>query len=206
MIDLSQELILSLIIKAFLIGVALGVLYETVRIAKMLLGVGEEGGRIKRIASVIFLFLTDLIFCLLFASSAILLTYNIGGGVFRGCVYLCMGVGLILYRVSVGRLIEKAERFVTSIIKRVLRKTVKIALVPIRAIFSLYCRLYSLTIGRIIGKIRCKVRAAKAAKTAGCAQALPECITEEKKDEEDNAKGARGYRKEGRISFGGGRR
>ena len=200
MIDLSQELILSLIIKAFLTGVVLGLLYEAVRIAKMLLGVGQEG-KIRRIISFTFLFCTDIAFCLLFASSAILLTYNIGGGVFRGCVYLAMGGGLMLYRLTVGKLTEKPERAITTAIKKTLRKILKVALVPIRAIFSLYCRLYSLTIGRIIGKIISRMMAAKKAQTDNDAPMLPQVIAEEMKDEEKNAKGARGYRKEGRISF-----
>ena len=210
MIDLSQELILSLIIKAFLTGVALGVIYEGVRIAKMLLGIGQDG-RVRKVFSHVFMFFTDLGFCLLFAFCAILLTYNISGGVFRGCVYLCMGLGLIIYRLTLGRLTERIELYLTGIIRKMIKSIIRLALVPIRAIFSLYCRLYALTIGRIIGTIRRRVTVAREKKNRERAESNsgPAClpsVTEEIKDEENNAKGARGYKKDGRISFGAVRR
>ena len=205
MIDLSQELILSLIIKAFLTGIVLGLLYEAVRIAKMLLGVGG-GGRIRKIASGVFLFFTDVCFCLLFASSAILLTYNIGGGVFRGCVYLAMGGGLMLYRLTVGKLTEKPERAITTVIKKMLRKILKVALVPVRAIFSLYCRLYSLTIGRIIGKIKDRWQLSRVKRRENAeneCEAPQSGVLSDGKEELVYVDGKTGYRKSGRVSFGG---
>ena len=210
MIDLSQELILSLIVKAFLTGVALGVIYEGVRIVKMLLGIGQ-GGRTEKMISHVFLFFTDLFFCMAFALCSILLTYNISGGVFRGCVYLCMGFGLMTYRLTLGRLTERIELYLTSIIRKIVKGLIRIALVPIRATFSLVCRLYTLTIGRIIGTIRRRVTAAKERKQREREKgnSEPPClppVTEEKKDEENNAESARGYKKDGRISFGAVRR
>ena len=202
MIDLSQKLILSLIIKAFFTGAALGVLYEAVRILKMLLEIKESKGK-GRIPSFIFLFITDLVFCLIFASSAILLTYNLSGGVFRGCVYFSMSAGLLIYRATLGRLTEKIERAITKLIKKLLRGILRLALIPIRAIFSLYRRLYTLTIGRIIGKIRCRIIAARQRREQA---SVCESEAEKIEDEEENAKGARGYRKEDRICFGRGRR
>ena len=206
MIDLSQELILSLIIKSFLTGVALGVIYEGVRIAKMLLGIGQDG-RVRKIFSHVFLFFTDLCFCLIFAFCSILLTYNINGGVFRGCVYLCMGLGIVVYRLTLGRLTEKLERWITGIIRKLIDVIIRLTLVPIRVIFSLVCRLYALTIGKIIGTIRRRVTAAREKKKRERAESNAEpaclpCVTEEIKDEGNNAKGARGYKKDGRISFG----
>lgn len=199
MIDLSQELILSLIIKAFLTGVLLGVAYEAVRMLRMLFGIRESEKKL-RVPSLIFLFVTDLLFCLLFALSAILLTYNISGGVFRGCVYVCMAVGLLIYRFTLGVITEKIERVITNIIKKILRQVLRVTLIPIRAIFSLCRRIYALTIGRIIGKIRCRIIAAR--KERGN---TPPCDGKaaETEEEEKDAKGATGYRKEGRISFGG---
>lgn len=205
MINLSEEIILSLIIKAFFTGVALGILYEGVRIVKMLLSIGQDGHKLKA-ASFLFLFFTDLAFCLIFASSAILLTYNISGGVFRGCVYVSMAIGLLLYRLTVGKLTEKIERFITDLINKLLRAILRLVSIPMRAIFSLVCRIYSLTIGRIIGKIICRVKEMREKKRAqgnvDLGQSLIQSHTKEIKEEDNNAKGAGRYKKEDRISFG----
>lgn len=205
MIDLSQGLILSLLVKAFFTGAFLGVLYEGVRIAKMLLGIGG-GGRVRKPLSAIFLFFTDLLFCLMFAFCAMLLTYNISGGIFRCSVYFSMGVGLILYRQTVGRLTERIERVITRAIRKLIRAILRLAFIPMRAIFSLLCKLYRLTIGRIIGKIRCGITARRQRKSA-CAEIDPDAVAlgvaaEENVDREKGTKGAGRYKKGERISFG----
>jgi len=207
MIDLSKEIILSLILRSFVMGVLLGVLYESVRIVKMLLGMSAET-RAGKILLYLYLFFTDLSFCLLFAFSVILLTYNISGGVFRGCVYFCMACGLIIYRLTLGRLMSRVECWITEIIRKSVRAILGFVLIPIRAIFSLVYRFYSLTIGRIIGKIIYKARQKRKEKTRGPRVngigLLPQ-TAEKTEEEENNAKRARGYKKEGRISFGAGR-
>lgn len=210
MIDLSQEVILSLILKSFFIGAMLGLLYECVRVVKMLLGI-ERAGRGGKILLFVYLFFTDLAFCLLFALSAVLLTYNVSGGVFRGCVYVCMVLGLVIYRLTLGRLAERIERFLTDIIRKIVRAVLRLVLIPSRAIFSLVCRLYSLTIGRIIGKIIYSARERRKTKRGAPQERIegqlpPPSSREEIKEEENNAKRARGYKKEDRISFGSGKR
>jgi len=206
LIDLSQKIILSLILRAFCIGVALGLFYEGVRIARMMLP-RSRAGRFWGIVFFAFSFFTDLAFCLLFAASAILLTYNISGGVFRGCVYTFISVGLLIYRMTLGKLIERIEQFLTDVIKKSLKVIIKITLIPLRAIFSLVCRIYALTIGKIIGKIICRVKSVREKKKRARAentavQISPQSPKEETEEEEYNAKCARGYKKEDRISFG----
>ena len=208
MIDLSQEIILSLILRSFFTGAVLGLLYECVRVVKMLFCINRStrGGKILLF---IYLFFTDLAFCLLFAFFAILLTYNLSGGVFRGCVYVCMALGLMIYRLTLGRLAGRIERVITNIIRKASRAILRLVVIPIRAIFSLVCRLYSLTIGRIIGKIICSVRKKRKERPRASAEGnegllLPPSSIEGEKEEENNAKRARGYKKEDRISFGAG--
>ena len=210
MIDLSQEIILSLILRSFFTGAVLGLLYECVRVVKMLFCINgsTRGGKILLF---IYLFFTDLAFCLLFAFFAILLTYNLSGGVFRGCVYVCMALGLMIYRLTLGRLAERIERVITNIIRKASRAILRLVAIPIRAIFSLVCRLYSLTIGRIIGKIIYSARERRIAKRGAPQERVegqlpPPSSREEIKEEENNAKRARGYKKEDRISFGAGKR
>ena len=203
MIDLSQEIILSLILKALFTGVALGVLYESVRIVKMLIH-SDRGSRFSRKTLISFLFISDIAFCILFAASAILLTYNVSGGIFRGCVYTAMALGLLIYRSTIGRLTEKIERALTSLIKRLISGAVRLILIPLRAIFSLLCRIYSLTIGRIIGRIICRIKEAREKRARDENSSAPPMLQsprEEVKEEDNNAECARGYKKEDRIRF-----
>ncbi len=172
----------------------------------MLLGIGQ-GARVRRILSGVFLFVTDMCFCLFGASAAILLTYNISGGVFRGCAYLGMGLGLLIYRLTLGRLMNKIELSLTKLIRKVIRGLIKVLLVPSRAIFSLICKLYALTIGRIIGKIKCKVILQRELRKRElekkkAAEIVPAKMSEETKEEKNNAEKASRYKKEDRISFG----
>ena len=208
MIDLSQGLILSLILKAFFTGMAIGVLYEGVRIAKMLLGIGGRG-RVGKILSAVFLFFTDLLVCLIFASCAMLLTYNISGGVFRCSVYFAMAVGLLLYRQTIGRLTMGIERVLAGFIRKLIYAVLKLVLIPMRLIFSLLYRLYALTIGRIIVKIRCRVAQRRKEKSVpgdiDPTATLNAATSQESNDEENGANGAGRYKKGERISFGRGR-
>ncbi len=200
--DLSQKLIFSLIAEAFLSGAALGLIYESVRLIRLL--ILSSGSALYRGASAVFTFITDLVFCLTAASTAILLTYNISGGVFRGSLYLAMGAGSLCYRVTVGRILYKIEAAAARFIKKVMISAMRVIFFPFKMLFSLFVRIYRLTIGRIIGKIVCKVRAKKETRRRRaentCAEQL---LPERTNEEEDNADEHKGYRKEGRISFGG---
>lgn len=207
MIDLSQELIFSLILRSLAIGAMLGFLYESVRILKMLIGTGRKGG-FRRIVYSVFLGFTDFLFCLLSASVAILLTYNLSGGVFRGCVYLCMALGLLLYRLTMGSILYRVELRLIGFLKKVIKTVLKIIFAPFRAIFLLFVRLYGLTIGKIIGKIKCKVdqrrqerKKALEEEESNVNRSLCEPMCE--KEEDRNVCKREGYKKEGRISFGG---
>ena len=202
MTDLSQQLILWLITEAFLSGAVLGILYEAVRLCRLLLY--SDGSALRRGMLTVFTFLTDFLFCFFAASVAILLTYNISGGVFRGCLYLSMGAGLLCYRLTLGRILYKVENWAARIIKKVCRFALKVLLFPLKKIFSLLVKIYRLTIGKIIGKIMYRARMKKEKelkeREKECAEAL---LPESTREEENNADKYERYRKEGRISFGG---
>ncbi len=200
MTDLSQELILLLLAEAFLSGAALGVTYEVVRICRLLLY--SERSAARRALSQIFVFFTDLVFLIIASSVAILLTYNISGGVFRGCLYIAMASGLFLYRVTVGLVLLKIEAFATGIVKKIIKTVLKILFLPFKMIFSLFIKLYRLTIGRIIGKIVCRTRYKREKRTITSENVCAEHIMSESiQEKEDSADKHEGYRKESRIRF-----
>lgn len=197
MIDLSQEQLLSMLLSSFLLGVLLGVVYEGIRLLKLICTSREKKCRSVRLVILYTLtFLTDVAFALLFALTAILLTYKISGGIFRGMVYIGMISGLALYYFTVGRLTLKLSSRLASLIKKAVKILLKLIFTPIRAIFLLIFKLYTLTIGKIIGKIGCSIKEKRMRKQA-------ELIREAEAPAQNESREEKGYRKEGRISFGG---
>ncbi len=197
-------------VKSFISGAIIGAVYECVRVLRMLVCPSEQGrlASLRRGAEIILVFVSDLVFCLLFAVTALLLTYNISGGIFRGCVYLCMGLGWLIYRLTVGRLTYKIEKKLTFFIKKVLKRLLKLFFVPIRAIILLIVRLYTLTIGKKLCKIRCKLkekrekRETERKKKREKTEDVPMLPPPEEEENKNADKGYK-YRNECRKSFSG---
>ena len=139
-------------------------------------------------------FLTDLLYLILFAACGILITFEACGGVFRGIVYIGMAGGILIYRVTLGRITARAVGWLARIAKRVLKRIMKILILPMRAIIFLFVKLYTLTIEKIIGRIKERIlvkRLEGIFSGEDKALPMPEEICE------------KGYKKEGRVSFGG---
>ena len=234
MIDLSQKIIFELLLKAFLLGVALGLLYDGVRFVKMLCGVeydrkslaakGENGRvsvqndsvektRAKTSAGVekangfhakaVFLyavtFIFDLVFWVVFGISAVLLFYNVSGGVFRASVLPAMLGGLFLYYISLGRLMLALSARLVILLRIICRFVLRIVSVPLSFAEKILFSLYHLTIGKILGRIKEEriLRARKNKRKCGGEATL--C---ERDGEGESEYGGKPYRSEGRISFG----
>jgi hypothetical protein len=157
-----------------------------------------------RVVIYVVTFVTDVIFWLTAGLVSIALLYGLGGGVFRGMTYLCLAAGFALYYVTVGRLVLKLERIVISLIKRILKKTVSLLLRPTKMALRWLIFLYHLTIGKIIGKIKEVWRLSRLRKRNANME-TPEDSGEKIEGKEDlvYVDGRTGYRKSGRVSFGG---
>ncbi len=192
-----------------MLGAMLGLAYESVRLLRLIAeSCGKaEAGIIKKAVRgfcIAFTFVSDIVFCIVFALTAILLTYNISGGVFRGGVYLLMLAGLIIYRATLGRLIFRLDQIAAKFVSKTAALLFKLVLFPFRIIFLLFNKIYTLTIGKILCKIKSRIKKRRKKrqkeKPKEPAEALlPPCGAEKKKDAVEQQK----YRKEGRISFGG---
>ena len=207
MIDLSQQLLLGLLLHSLAAGALMGAIYDVIRFVKMLAGV-EYGVykktskfTLKNAVTSAVTFCSDVIFWLLFALCAISLTYTISGGIFRGLVYIGMLSGLCVYYFTLGKLTLKISSKISKVVKKTVRALIKIILIPLRAIFCIFVRLYRLTIGKIIGKIKEREKKRrqdrKSVSDAQSVAALPAGDGEE----DINAR-LSGYKKENRISFG----
>lgn len=211
MIDLSQEAIVTLLLRSFLCGVLLGVAYDGIRTLKMFFGIrygkdaGIPSGRAKKIIAHAVTFITDIVFWLFVGVCSIALMYTVGGGVFRGVTYLALAFGFLIYYLTLGRLVLKISRALTAFVKRVFARLFGIILYPIKWLFGAIISLWHLTIGKIIGKIIVSLRNAdKKRKNAVPDEGEAEVESENETREEDfvYVDGKKGYRKEGRISFG----
>ena len=187
LIDLSQELLLNILLSAFLLGVSHGILYEGIRLVRLIF---EPNAVISNITTHV----TDFAFIVLFALVAILHTYKMSGGIFRGLSYVGMITGFMIYYFTLGRLTLKISKRIARIIRKSTCKLFKILFIPIRLIFSLVFKVYTLTIYKKIGKIKCKGKEAREKRQNGQNKATLIAV--------DVCQNEKGYKKEGRVSFG----
>jgi len=205
MIDLSQEILLALLIKSFLAGVALGIFYDFIRAFKMVFGVRYVRPIVKRSVAVdvlayIVTFLTDILFWIVVGVTSILLMYGVGGGVFRGLTYLGLAVGALLYYFSIGRLVLKVSEAAVNFVKRAVRRAVRILAMPFVWVGRGLIFLFHLTIGKFIGKI--KERRAQRKKRDKIEPDEAIALEGDGKEEFVYVDGKNGYKRDGRISFG----
>ena len=148
MINISQEKLLMMLLSALALGITFGFFYELIRLLRFIIAPQKMSGMsLNRLLSDILTFFADFVFILLFAIAAILQTYKISGGVFRGLTYIGMGLGFLIYYLTIGRLTQNLSRKIALFIKKMIRKILKIIFIPFRKIFLLFFRIYTLTIG-----------------------------------------------------------
>ena len=198
MIDLSQKLIASLALASFLCGVFLGVIYEIARFMRCIIVPASKKRSARTVLAGITTFFTDLLFFLLFAACGILITFEMCGGVFRGIVYICMAAGTFIYRISFGKLTAVAVEWLANTVKLILKKIFGLLILPLRAIKFLFVKLYCLTIGKIIGRIKERILIKK---LAGLFLEEDHGVNELSDPLQEPCQ--KGYKKEGRVSFGG---
>ena len=191
MIFLSQERIAQMILLSFIYGCVFGVIIDLIRLVRLILTPTNPDGKARivgRAIVTVFNFAADLVLVIGFTVCALLFTYNMSGGVFRGVVYVMMALGVIAYSTSFGKLTVRANAWLSSKIKKLFRKISHMVSIPFRKIKKRIIKVYTLTIGKKIDKIKKE--------------------SEEKKEHNDeclptSSDMKKGYRKEGRISLGG---
>lgn len=199
MIDLSQKLIVSLVFCSFVCGICLGGVYEVARFIRCLISpCSRRGNGIRAFAMIAVTFLTDLFFLVLFSICGILITFDMCGGVFRGAVYISMAFGILIYRVTLGKLTAIAVRWLAGVVKGIIKWAVRIIILPVRGINFLIVKLYTLTIGKIIGRIKARILVRR---LSGLFIDGEDAVSGELPAITESSD--KGYRKEGRVSFGG---
>lgn len=175
----------------------MGVLYDILRFIRLML---SGDGRAWRAIGYTVTFIADLVLWLSFGAVSILLIYKVIGGAFRGMVYVGMLSGAALYYFSISKLTLRITRFAVKMIKKALLAALRVIAFPFIMIFRGVFLLYRLTIGKIIGKIICRVREVKNARRVE--DAPPALDVECGKEELVYVFGKAAYRRDGRIDFG----
>ena len=100
MIINAQSETLLLILRSFLSGIILGVVYDVFTVA-LKKPASDSRAPVKVLFSVL-LFLFDFLFCLLCAAVSLLLMYYSNRGFFRALVFVLMFLGFTCFRLSYG--------------------------------------------------------------------------------------------------------
>ena len=204
---LSEREVASLLLNAFLCGICLGGIYDLFRAVKMLFGVSYSDGKAENERSTAFIwsffvtFICDVVFWLFAGVVSIILIYA-AGGFFRGSAYFGMVVGFLFYYFTLGRAVLALNKIVTAFLHR---KFYKLAMffrrrssAMTRAIISLF----PLTIGRIFDKIKDSTKSQEVNEREGEIEANKASESERGKEGFVDVERGKGYRREGRVSFG----
>ena len=208
MIDISQDTLLRLLIRAFLCGVVLGLVYESIRAFKMLCGIRyDRGSRIKRgrvraVFEYSVTFFCDVIFWLIAGATSIILMYHSAKGIFRGMTYLGLASGFLFYYLLFGRFMLKLNGKIIGFVRSSVKKAFRLISVPAKKIIRLAISLYHLTIGRLIGKIKEERKKRHEAEFAAVSENSTYEEEHERKEDYAYALGNAGYKGQGRVSFG----
>ena len=160
--NIYNDDILQLLLFSLALGLISGIVYDILHSLVFVVRDSQTAKAKKLYFTIeyISLFLADILFCLFFGLGALILMYNLNKGVFRCTVYILMGSGFILYRVTVSKIIRKLLSFVLTVFGWISRIIYRVVNIPIRLIF----KIYHLTIGKIVCIIICGIKNKRGAK------------------------------------------
>ena len=148
--DISQAALARLYLYALLLGIGLGLVYDALRITRVLLGAHYSRRAARRLQEIslpllcarkkktesralgIVVFLEDLLFCLFAAIAMILLFYEANHGKIRFPALLCVGVGFLLYRSTLGRPVMLFSEVIAFVLETAWRYLCFFAFLPVR--------------------------------------------------------------------------
>lgn len=179
-----QREFLLLIIEAFLGGACMGVIYDAMRISRMMVWT-EQGGAVRLyekkyplIGAIVrkkkrhskeymrraVLIIQDILFMLIFTFVILMLLFFLNDGRFRPIVIVVAFLGLWCYLYSIGRLVIRASEMIIFILRFLLAYAFYFIMLPIRSLCRVF-KLVSLTVCRRISEQYAKAVIEKEADT-----------------------------------------
>lgn len=207
MIDLSEEALISLLLRSLCCGVALGVFYDALRFLKMLFGYDYFTGRSplgkgKRALIFIVTFFSDLVFWITSGIVSIALMYTVGGGSFRGMTYMWLALGFAIYYFTLGRSALKLGAILSAFVKKTACAVLRLISIPLRFILGKVILIYHLTICNFIGKIKAVILSCRKKQEDKSESTAEQEAPTEGKEEFVHVNEGTGYRRESRFNFG----
>ncbi len=175
--EISQRLLGMLFVWATVLGFSLGGVYDVLRITRILCGVhyvkrfsGKEKHsaeaqappnapptwrrRIFHVQQKLLIFVGDVLFGVVCGIALILLLYYANDGQFRSLAVFGMACGFFFYYHTLGRLVMLFSEAIVLAVRRLVRWTVRLVLLPLRA----FSRLLYRTVGRRIALLVKRIR------------------------------------------------
>ena len=172
---ISQSKLALLYVNALLLGVGFGLVYDLIRIVRILFGerfsttaceirnarlplLSEKTHARRPKILKILVFAGDFLFCVLAAVAMILLFYRINNGKIRFLAFPVAGVGFYLYRQSLGRLVMLCAETAAFLLEAAVRCLFFFALFPIKWLGGRLMKTVKDCFGRMVEKRRKRIR------------------------------------------------
>lgn len=159
--ELSTILLSKLLFYSFLLGLFLGAINDVSRIIRVFLGVRYSKKSFDRFYSALrfewrreakrndvilnsVIFLQDIIFMIMAASGIVILNYYLNYGDFRFFTVISMCVGIVLWYMSLGKLIVMFSEPIVVLVKRCIYIVVCIPMIYVlKVVTGLYKKIYN---------------------------------------------------------------
>ena len=169
--NISMSALLLTSARAVILGLALGVLYDAVRIVKCLLCVVKYGStrRFARVydkgvydifpkknsgvASYVLTAIFDILFSLAVTISFVLFLYAFNHGIFRWFILLSCIAGFAAYHVTLGRLLIRITDAASDALRLIINISVYVLFLPFVYVARLASKLYSALFAPAVNKI-----------------------------------------------------
>lgn len=195
-----QSQTLLLVLRSFLSGCVLCAVYDVLVTAMPT----ESRGGVIRVLRGVWRGIADLLICICFSILALLIMYYTNRGFFRALVILVMSLGFLVFKVSIGMLWRRLCNLFWGLVRKILR----LFILPLIFIKNKLISLYLLTIGRIIDKIKLSARQWITSRRLRREEKIKAVGVDTPADKDSDRRedfvyvgDGKGYRKNGRIRF-----
>jgi hypothetical protein len=147
----TQRALALLFVYAAVLGVALGGVYDTLLLLRVICGdeTDQKARESGKPLSVIFGFTLDLLFSVLTAIALILLCYYANDGQLRAPAVFGMAGGFFVYRQTLGRVTVKIAKPLRELLMRSMKRVLRLILWPLAWVATPLRSMWQGSIGRI---------------------------------------------------------
>ena len=145
--EISQTLLGMTFVIATLAGLAVGAMYDVLRITRVLLAHLVGNGTASRRTVKAVCFVEDVLFTIAASLVLILLVYYTGDGQLRALAPVGLTCGFFVWYVTLGKLIMRLSDVIASVIAKAVRLTVRYTLLVVSLPFRLFGHAFMCVIG-----------------------------------------------------------